>query len=219
MDKIYQLFDKFTNMIPGNVQHMIRLGALLAWLILATVATFLSWQSGVDSAPELGQELSLSNIKEEIARKNNLKKTGDIVLPDLNDLIREKRKNLNSDLPQETRHEKDNLIKPEMEKIEPQNPVRSFNDKDKTEGPVFHGETHNPIIQNNNYLPKKDQGSGGVMEKKEFNRLPTEKKEIDLKSDNINTSINNNHVDPSRPKKQNQTTKKNKHIVVPYLKD
>ena len=128
MDKVYQLFDKFTNMIPANVIQVIRLGAILAWLILATVATVLSWQSGVEATPELGQALSLSNIKEEIARKNNLKKTGDIVLPDLNDLIRQQHGEKNQDFPVQSRPEKSELIDSDSSPIESSNPIRAFNE-------------------------------------------------------------------------------------------
>ena len=154
MELFYKYFDKFTNMIPSNVLQMIRLGALLAWLIGATLVTYVSWTVGEESAPELGQKLFLSNIKEDIAREQNIHSVGDVVLPDLNDLIRERRQ---ADAARESQAEPSNgqkqkdgskseLQAEDASPIEPNNPVRSQIEGAHREGPVYQGEgLANPI--------------------------------------------------------------------------
>ncbi|MCB1172704.1 MAG: hypothetical protein KDK39_04020 [Leptospiraceae bacterium] len=164
MDTVYKLFDRLTRMIPDNILHMIRLGSLLVWLILATLMVYFAWHSGVQSAPELGQELSLSSIKEELAREQNVKQSGSIVLPDLADLVREKYKGA-TDSPQAdrpSRAEANPFIDSDQRLLENPGPVDSYNRRDtQSQGPAYQGETLSPYMDTE-YKPDLDQGSGGI---------------------------------------------------------
>ena len=92
VNALYKLFDRFTEMVPPQILQFIRLGALLIWLIIATIVAYMAWQSGAQSAPQMGQELSLATIREKVEREENLRRTGNVILPDLNDLVPERRR-------------------------------------------------------------------------------------------------------------------------------
>ncbi len=100
VDPVFKLFDRLTNMIPPNMQKIIRLGSILAWLILGTLVIFMSWQRGSDSAPQSGQDLSRAVIMERVLREQNLNVPPDTHETDTNELPAENQEQI---LPFESR--------------------------------------------------------------------------------------------------------------------
>lgn len=86
MDSVFKLIDRLLNSIPPEVQKMVRLGALVVWSILAAITVVWSYRKGMDSAPQTGEDLYLSNIKEKVYRDRMKRNPADITLPDLNEL-------------------------------------------------------------------------------------------------------------------------------------
>ncbi len=89
MDDLYKLFDRFTEMIPPQLLPVIRLAAILVWVLMAGIVAILAWRQGSESAPQMGQELSLAEIKARQQREANLKKPPAVRVPDLNELLPE----------------------------------------------------------------------------------------------------------------------------------
>lgn len=89
MDGLYKLFDRFTEMIPPQLLPVIRLAAMLVWVLLAGIVAILAWRQGSESAPQMGQELSLAEIKARQQREANLRKPPAVRVPDLNELLPE----------------------------------------------------------------------------------------------------------------------------------
>ena len=162
MDAVSKLIDRFMNMVPPKVQRLIRLGALLAWVGLAIVLVVISWQKGVDSAPELGQDLSHANIKAKIERENNLRKQGDVVLPDLNDLLREEHAGSHPAEQAPPRQVQQNpLVGEDARPLDGPNPVPSYETRDRAPGTVYQGDGLQPLAPGG-YTPRTDAGAGGV---------------------------------------------------------
>lgn len=91
MKPVLELFDRLTANLPPMVVQVLRLGALLLWLIGAVVVAYLAWNRGSQSAPARGQDLSLSEIRARVEREQNLRRAGDLHIPDLNELVPEER--------------------------------------------------------------------------------------------------------------------------------
>ncbi|MBX7058107.1 MAG: hypothetical protein K1X75_08560 [Leptospirales bacterium] len=91
MKRVLELFDRLTAGLPPAALQIIRLGALLLWLLGAVVVSYFAWNRGGQSAPQRGQDLSLSEIRERVEREQNLHRTGDLNIPDLNELVPEQR--------------------------------------------------------------------------------------------------------------------------------
>ena len=97
MDAIFKFFDRFTEMIPHSTMQMVRLGAILLWLIMGTIAIFYSWRAGSDSVPSSGQDLSQAGIREKVERERNLqnppgldlRSRESVVIPDTGEFRRE----------------------------------------------------------------------------------------------------------------------------------
>lgn len=166
MDAFYKLFDRLTEMLPASALRMIRLGALLAWLIAATVVVFFSWQVGSKSVPASGQDLSMAVIREKVAREKNLKNPPPpeisspekIIIPDTGEFPQESM----PDIPYPIQKRGENPLEGEspefLEKI-PQYKVK--------EGPVYQGEGADSgfiLYPPKEHIPEKDAGVGGVRE-------------------------------------------------------
>jgi hypothetical protein len=88
---LYKIFDRFTEMIPPQLLPILRMAAVLGWAVMAVVVVAMAWQRGGESAPQVGQELSLAEIKARQQREANLKKPQNVRVPDLNELIPQER--------------------------------------------------------------------------------------------------------------------------------
>jgi len=121
MQKLFALIDRLTEKMPPNVLRMIRLGALLLWVVLGTVIVFFSWRSGQDSTPPQGQDLSIATIRERVQKEENRRRSGDVTVPDLKEFFPETN---SPDLPTQTKKQtKPGLSGVDDRLIEPQNPI------------------------------------------------------------------------------------------------
>ncbi|MCB1326039.1 MAG: hypothetical protein H7A21_17700 [Spirochaetales bacterium] len=161
MNALYKLFDRFTEMVPPQILQFIRLGALLIWLIIATIVAYMAWQSGAQSAPQMGQELSLATIREKVEREENLRRTGNVILPDLNDLVPERRRErsgaFDPESPPRIGLDNPGLAGEDIEMLEPESPPRS---RGTDELPPYVGD--DARLSPPRYAPERDQGVGGV---------------------------------------------------------
>ena len=157
-------------MIPPQLLPVIRLGAILVWVLFAVIVAVLAWQQGSESAPQVGQELSLAEIKARQQREANLQKPQAVRIPDLNELIPERaeeplryegsdrhRTNLAGD-----DRSRAGLVGADDNLIEPRNPA---------DGSYYSGEGLAPRDGANvlpvgpqDYSPRADSGVGGVRE-------------------------------------------------------
>ena len=173
MDVVWKLFDQITASLPPQLLQMIRLGALLVWLIAATIVGFYSWQRGAMEAPQSGQDLSMATIREKITREENLKRPDDITIPELQELTPE---NELAELPYDRLRrregrglagEDDRLREPETG---PGGRVEEGN------APPFLGDTQSSsnagAFPRNIYKPGRDPGAAGIREESGNRRPP-----------------------------------------------
>ncbi len=157
MQQLLKLFDSLTGRIPPNLLQILRLSALLFWLVAATIVAYYAWQRGAGAAPQMGQDLSLSEIKERVEREQNLHRQGDLAIPDLNELIPEER-GYESPFEREPVRAAD-LAGEDARLIEPENPVSNPGGR----GPLpFAGESNLSPGDVRGYVPDRDAGVGGV---------------------------------------------------------
>lgn len=157
MQQLLKLFDSLTGRIPPNLLQILRLSALLFWLVAATIVAYYAWQRGAGAAPQMGQELSLSEIKERVQREENLHRQGDLAIPDLNELIPEER-GYESPFEREPERALD-LAGEDSRLMEPENPVNNPGGQ----GPLpFAGESNLSPGDVRGYVPDRDAGVGGV---------------------------------------------------------
>jgi hypothetical protein len=83
------MIDRMLHAIPPNVQKMVRLGVLAVWGVLVIFVVIWSFRAGSDSAPQTGDDMYLSNIKEKVYRDRMKRDPADVTLPDLNELSKE----------------------------------------------------------------------------------------------------------------------------------
>lgn len=171
MDALYKIFDRFSEMIPPQLLPVIRLGAILVWILFAVVVAILAWQQGSESAPQMGQELSLAEIKARQQREANLKKPQNVRVPDLNELIPERAQEpirYESPAPATGERRENSMLDTDTGLIEPRNPAN---------GPRYQGEGLAPRdagvntpdilpIGPRDYRPEQDSGVGGVREER-----------------------------------------------------
>ena len=86
MDSLFKMIDRLFQAIPPQVQKTIRLGALGVWGVLIVLVAIWSYRKGSDSAPQSGEDLYLSTIKEKVYKDRMKRNPGDVTLPDLNEL-------------------------------------------------------------------------------------------------------------------------------------
>lgn len=89
MDAFFKMIDRILHSVPPEMQRSIRLGALIVWGVLVVFVVVWSFNAGQESAPQSGEDLYLSNIKEKVYRDRMQKKPADVTLPDLNELNKE----------------------------------------------------------------------------------------------------------------------------------
>ncbi len=158
---VYKMFDKLTEMIPPRIQQFIRLGALLLWLITATVVVFYAWRRGGEEAPQSGQDLSMATIHEKILRAENLKNPSDITIPEISDLAPEGGRY--AQLPYEARVRQNQGLAGEDDRL--REPYRA---EGQGNLPPYLSDTQSPatdqVFPRGAYKPERDPGAGGVRE-------------------------------------------------------
>jgi len=85
VDALFKLFDSITEKIPLSILLYIRMLAIFAWILAASVAVYVSWNRGASSAPPSGQDTYLSEIKEKETIEKNLKNPPPLAVPSLNE--------------------------------------------------------------------------------------------------------------------------------------
>ncbi len=155
MNRLLELIDEFSEKIPPNLMKSIRLGALVFWAGIAVIVMVYAWQYGVDHAPQVGQELHLTDVREKIQREKNLEKREHVTVPDIFDLPYESESNI-PDMTERVRQG----IAPLDEKKE--------DTSENSEFPPFMGESRSNVYPSE-YIPEKDAGVGGVREKPSSN--------------------------------------------------
>ncbi|MCR9144096.1 MAG: hypothetical protein NXI24_17745 [bacterium] len=178
MDGLYKLFDRFSEMIPAQLLPVIRLAAILVWVLLAGIVAILAWGQGSESAPQMGQELSLAEIKARQQREANLQKPQNVRIPDLNELIPERpREPVQYESPRraDSGDDRRGLIQSDSNLIEPRNPAddplyrgEGLAPRDRTSGPVPGDSSRTDSgpemlpVGPRDYQPARDAGVGGV---------------------------------------------------------
>lgn len=172
MDALYKLFDRFSEMIPPQLLPVIRLAAILVWVVLAGIVAVLAWGQGSESAPQMGQELSLAEIKARQQREANLKKPQSVRIPDLNELIPERsREPIQYESPtldarrQDSNANTNRMLESDGELIEPRNPVSDPRGNYRGEGLAPRDGQATPgmlPVGPQDYRPARDAGVGGV---------------------------------------------------------
>lgn len=159
MDTIFKFFDRLTEQLPHGTVQMIRLGAVLFWLILATIAVFYAWRSGADSVPPSGQDLSQVSIREKVERARNLQNPPgldlrgreSVVIPDTGEF----RRGTEDHIPY--RPDGRTETSPMKEGDRPKEPFSG----QRPGGPPYAGEDPS-IYPNRGYVPPRDPGASGT---------------------------------------------------------
>ncbi len=159
MDTIFKFFDRLTEQLPHGTVQMIRLGAVLFWLILATIAVFYAWRSGADSVPPSGQDLSQVSIREKVERARNLENPPgldlrgreSVVIPDTGEF----RRGTEDHIPYRPDGRTD--TRPMKEGDRPKEPFSG----ERPSGAPYAGEDPS-IYPNRGYVPPRDPGASGT---------------------------------------------------------
>lgn len=86
---IFKWIDKLFQSIPESLARNIRLGFIGVWVLLAGVVSYRACVTGQDEAPQTGQDLQLSRVKEQIVREENRSNAPAIQLPDPDQILPE----------------------------------------------------------------------------------------------------------------------------------
>ncbi|MCB1171128.1 MAG: hypothetical protein KDK25_12370 [Leptospiraceae bacterium] len=89
MQTVFKWIDKFFQSIPEGMARNIRLGSIGLWIVLAGFVSYRACVTGQDEAPQMGQDLQLSRIKEQIVRDENRRNAPEIQLPDPDQILPE----------------------------------------------------------------------------------------------------------------------------------
>ncbi len=87
-EMIFSKIDQFYNNIPYKIRKFIAFLSLGIWLILAVLVSIFSFLKGKKDAPVVSSETQLNQFRETIIKNQNTKKRS-IILPDLNDLVKQ----------------------------------------------------------------------------------------------------------------------------------
>ncbi len=170
MNNILKLLDGLLGKIPPSILQMIRLGALLLWLVLGTLVAIFAWTTGTKRAPQSGQDLSLADLRERMQREKNEKAGSPVTIPDIGEFVDEERK---EKMPFKTEKERSHgLAGADNKLIEPENPIRGSG-----ELPPFLGDRSEPIqgTQRSALPPDRTMESSPSVEKGRLNekeRMP-----------------------------------------------
>ncbi len=86
----FKKIDEVLNSIPYKIRKIIIFFSFGVWIFLAIMVAFFSFRKGKESAPIIGEDLYLSEFKEKLQQNKNLKKsTNSLILPDINELVKE----------------------------------------------------------------------------------------------------------------------------------
>lgn len=159
MDTILKLFDRLTEQLPHGTIQLIRMGAALAWVILATIAIYYAWSAGSDSVPPSGQDLSQARIREKIERERNLanppqldlRSRESVIIPDTGEFRTEGR----PEVPYRPEGRSE-VGKPIPGQSDPREP---FSERRPGNVP-YAGEDPN-VMPGRDYVPSRDPGSSG----------------------------------------------------------
>ena len=89
MQTVFKWIDQFFHSIPEKLARSIRLGFIGVWVLLAGAVSYRACVVGQSEAPQDGQDLQLSRIKEQIAREENRNDAAEIQLPDPDQILPE----------------------------------------------------------------------------------------------------------------------------------
>lgn len=89
MKQIYEFIDKILERIPEKVRRIINFSAISIWILAAVMSIIITYQKGKKESPIVGEDYFLKDLQEKIQKNQNLKKNPTILLPDLNDLVKE----------------------------------------------------------------------------------------------------------------------------------
>ncbi|MCB1139566.1 MAG: hypothetical protein KDK25_09230 [Leptospiraceae bacterium] len=146
MQTVFKWIDKFFQSIPEGLARNIRLGSIGLWILLAGFVSYRACVTGQDEAPQMGQDLQLSRIKEQIVRDENRKNAPEIQLPDPDQILPESSAIDNLPLPEPSRDPLSTL--PGSADLRERDPNPSSESL-----PPFLGETDEIIF------PRKDRGN------------------------------------------------------------
>ncbi|MBR33247.1 MAG: hypothetical protein CMN77_18250 [Spirochaetaceae bacterium] len=89
MQTVFKWIDQFFHSMPDKVARSIRLGFIGVWILVAGVVSYRACVVGQSEAPQDGQDLQLSRIKEQIIRDENRNNAPEIQLPDPDQILPE----------------------------------------------------------------------------------------------------------------------------------
>ncbi len=89
MKFLLEKFDTILNTLPVKVKKIISFVALGIWFFGAIIVVSYAFKKGKENAPIIGEDYFLNDVKDKIQKNQNLKTKTSIILPDLNDLIKQ----------------------------------------------------------------------------------------------------------------------------------
>lgn len=89
MIKFLEKLDAIWNNIPYRVRTLIQVLVISVWLLVTIYFAIDSFLRGLKKAPVVGEDPVKKELEEKIQSNQNKKRTVSIILPDLNDLVKE----------------------------------------------------------------------------------------------------------------------------------
>jgi hypothetical protein len=87
---VFKWIDQFFHSIPEGLARNIRFGLIGLWIVIAGAVSYRACMTGRSEAPQDGQDLQLSRIKEGIVREENRNRASEIQLPDPDQILPER---------------------------------------------------------------------------------------------------------------------------------
>lgn len=89
MKQIFEFIDKILSRISPKARKLISFSAIGIWILAAIISIIITYQKGKKEAPVVGEDYFLKDLQDKIQKNQNLKKNPTILLPDLNDLVKQ----------------------------------------------------------------------------------------------------------------------------------
>lgn len=89
MKTLLEKIDKLIEKLPIKLKKLVTLSAIGIWFLGAIIVVFFTFKKGKENAPLIGEDYFLNDVKDKIQKNQNLKTKTSIILPDLNDLIKQ----------------------------------------------------------------------------------------------------------------------------------
>jgi len=146
--------------LSASTIRLIRMGAILVWVLLAVVSVYYAWAGGTKAAFVSGEDLSLITIREKAERRRNLENPPELDLRDPNSITVPDASEMRRDRPSRVPYPREKSVKNELEP-EDSRLKKPYEPGRENRLPPYRGESDSDgPYPRRRYIPGKDSGVG-----------------------------------------------------------